>query len=113
MAPAFAGFRLAGAKFGAYWRVCPALLSTRDRRTQPPPAMKIDPRDFRVAARSRVRLREWPTHVKPLYKSRKHYEKDIGENIEKLRSLQDRLYANNRYSILLIFQAMDAAGKDG
>jgi len=75
--------------------------------------MKIDPRDYRVEPGSRVRLKEWPTAVKPLYHSKKGYEKKLGEHIQELRSLQDMLYATNRYSILLIFQAMDAAGKDG
>ncbi len=35
------------------------------------------------------------------------------ENIQELTKLQDKLYADNRYAVLLIFQAMDAAGKDG
>ena len=39
-------------------------------------------------------------------------EKLLGESINKLRKLQDKLYADNRYAVLLIFQAMDAAGKD-
>jgi PPK2 family polyphosphate:nucleotide phosphotransferase len=37
----------------------------------------------------------------------------LGREIEKLSKLQERLYASDRYSVLLIFQAMDAAGKDG
>jgi PPK2 family polyphosphate:nucleotide phosphotransferase len=40
-------------------------------------------------------------------------EKLLSENIEKLSKLQDKLYAQDRYSVLVIFQAMDAAGKDG
>ena len=75
--------------------------------------MKIDPRDFRVEAGSKVRLKEWPTLVKPLYRSKSHYNKALCEHVERLSALQDLLYAYNRYSVLLIFQAMDAAGKDG
>ena len=75
--------------------------------------MKIDPRDFRVAADSNVRLKDWPTQVKSFYRSRNHYNKILAEHVERLNSLQDLLYAHNRYSVLLIFQAMDAAGKDG
>ena len=37
----------------------------------------------------------------------------LEENVERLAKLQDKLYAQDRYSILIIFQAMDAAGKDG
>ena len=51
--------------------------------------------------------------VKPFYKSKKHYQKLLGEHVEELSARQRLLYATNRYSVLLIFQAMDAAGKDG
>ena len=40
-------------------------------------------------------------------------KKLLSKNIEELAKLQDKLYADNRYAVLLIFQAMDAAGKDG
>lgn len=40
-------------------------------------------------------------------------EKLLSETVEKLAQLQDKLYAQDRYSVLVIFQAMDAAGKDG
>jgi PPK2 family polyphosphate:nucleotide phosphotransferase len=45
--------------------------------------------------------------------SKKHAEKELPRGIERLVDLQDRLYAQDRWAILLIFQAMDAAGKDG
>jgi PPK2 family polyphosphate:nucleotide phosphotransferase len=44
---------------------------------------------------------------------KKHAEKLLEEGVERLAKLQDKLYAHNHWSILLIFQAMDAAGKDG
>ena len=56
---------------------------------------------------------KWPTTVEPVYESKKHYHKLLGEHIVQLSSLQQLLYASNRYAVLLIFQAMDAAGKDG
>ncbi len=49
----------------------------------------------------------------PFYKSKKQYQKLLGEHTEELSSLQNLLYACSRYSLLLLFQAMDAAGKDG
>ena len=49
----------------------------------------------------------------PVYKSKEHYQKLLREHVAQLSSLQQLLYASNRYAVLLIFQAMDAAGKDG
>jgi PPK2 family polyphosphate:nucleotide phosphotransferase len=48
-----------------------------------------------------------------VYKSKEHYRELLGEHVAQLSSLQQLLYASNRYALLLIFQAMDAAGKDG
>ena len=75
--------------------------------------MKINSKDFRVPARKKVNLKKWPTLVKPVYKSKKEYAKLLQEQVEELSALQRLLYASNRYAVLLIFQAMDAAGKDG
>jgi polyphosphate kinase 2 (PPK2 family) len=51
--------------------------------------------------------------VKPFCESKKGYQKLLGEHVEELRSLQRLLYASERYALLLTFQGMDAAGKDG
>jgi PPK2 family polyphosphate:nucleotide phosphotransferase len=75
--------------------------------------MKANPEDFRVAPGQGVRLKRWPTGVKPLYKSEKHYKETLASDVHDLSSLQRMLYASGTYSVLLIFQAMDAAGKDG
>ena len=75
--------------------------------------MKINSKDFQVRPGKKVNLQEWPTIVKPFCKSRKRYQKLLGEHVEELSSLQRLYYASNRYSLLLIFQGMDAAGKDG
>ncbi|HTA95301.1 MAG TPA: polyphosphate kinase 2 family protein, partial [Verrucomicrobiae bacterium] len=75
--------------------------------------MKINPDNFRVHADEKMNLKKRPTRVKPFYKSKEHYKEILAEHIEKLRERQNLLYANNRYALLLIFQAMDAAGKDG
>ena len=61
----------------------------------------------------KVILKEWPTIVQPFYKSKKHYKKLLEEHVEALSSLQRLHYASSRYALLLIFQGMDAAGKDG
>jgi PPK2 family polyphosphate:nucleotide phosphotransferase len=75
--------------------------------------MSIKSSDLRVPAGEEVSLEKWPTLVKPLYKSQKDYAKLLQQQVEELSSLQRLLYASDRYAVLLIFQAMDAAGKDG
>jgi len=74
--------------------------------------MKIKSKDFRVLPGEKVKLDEWPTIVKPFYKSKKRYQKLLQEHIAELSSLQKLHYASNRYALLLVFQGMDAAGKD-
>jgi len=75
--------------------------------------MKINWHDFRIAAHEKVQLAELPTSVKRFFKSKREYEKILEEHTKQLSSLQSLLYAADRYALLLIFQAMDAAGKDG
>jgi len=75
--------------------------------------MKVSSTDFRVQQGDRVNLDKWPTAVEPIYESKKQYQKLLRDHAAQLSSLQQLLYASNRYAVLLIFQAMDAAGKDG
>ena len=75
--------------------------------------MKIKSEDFQVQEGEKVNLGKWPTRVEPVYKSKKKYHKHLAKQVDKLSSLQRLHYASNRYALLLIFQAMDAAGKDG
>ena len=75
--------------------------------------MKIESKDFRVPERRDVDLQKWPTAMEHVYESKKHYKRLLAEHVAQLSSLQQLLYASNRHALLLIFQAMDAAGKDG
>ena len=75
--------------------------------------MKIHSHDFAVHPGKKVKLKELPTSVKCYFKSKEDYQRILEEHTEKLSSLQSLLYADDRYAVLLIFQAMDAAGKDG
>src|SRR6266581_6588598 len=75
--------------------------------------MKIDSDEFRVRSGKKVKLKDWPTGVKSFFSSKKHYRTLLEEHTQKLSSLQSMLYARDQYAVLLIFQAMDAAGKDG
>jgi len=75
--------------------------------------MKISTKEFRIHEGAKVRLKKMPTKVKPVYKSDEHYKELLAAHIKEMRKQQEVLYAYSRYSLLLIFQAMDAAGKDG
>ena len=75
--------------------------------------MKINSRDFRVITGKNVKLEDWPTLVKPAYKTKDEYKALLDKHVEQLSSLQQLHYASNRYALLLIFQGIDAAGKDG
>jgi PPK2 family polyphosphate:nucleotide phosphotransferase len=67
---------------------------------------------YRIPEGKKVKLNKLPTAVEPVYASKKEYKDLMARQIERLTELQQVLYASNSYSILLIFQAMDAAGKD-
>jgi PPK2 family polyphosphate:nucleotide phosphotransferase len=75
--------------------------------------MAIDITRFRVPEGRTVDLKKWPTRVRPLYGSKSRYEARLAEHVKQLSERQDLLYADDRYAVLVIFQAMDAAGKDG
>lgn len=74
--------------------------------------MKIHKEDFIVPEGKKVILSDWSTDIEPLYESKKEYEEKLHESTKKLKDLQALHYADNHYALLLIFQAMDAAGKD-
>ena len=75
--------------------------------------MKINSNDFQVKPGKRIDLSKWPTQVKPVCKSEKKYQKLLRVHVAELSSLQNLHYASNKSALLLIFQGMDAAGKDG
>lgn len=80
-------------------------------KKSPIPKLKLS--DFQVPAGKPVRLKEWPTEISPLYQSKEHYRELLATDVAELSSLQRQLYATNSFSVLIIFQATDAAGKDG
>ncbi|NEU14655.1 polyphosphate kinase 2 family protein [Methylobacterium sp. BTF04] len=75
--------------------------------------MKIHTKHYRVREGEEVDLKKRPTAVDPVYGSKSRYEQILAEHIAKLSALQQLHYASSRHAVLLIFQAMDAAGKDG
>jgi PPK2 family polyphosphate:nucleotide phosphotransferase len=70
-------------------------------------------RPFRVDAGSAFRLKDVDPGDTRGLKSKKHSAEILARGVEQLAEMQDRLYAQDRWALLLIFQAMDAAGKDG
>ena len=75
--------------------------------------MKIHSHDFAVRPDKKVKLHQLPTSVEPYFESKADYQVILEKHTEKLSAMQSLLYADDRYAVLLIFQAMDAAGKDG
>jgi PPK2 family polyphosphate:nucleotide phosphotransferase len=75
--------------------------------------VKLDISDFQVKKDDLGELSQRPTLIEPLYTSKKNYKKKLKKQIHKMSELQRLLYASNEHSLLIIFQAMDAAGKDG
>ncbi len=75
--------------------------------------MTIHSKDFRVPHHKKIDIKHLPTIVKPFCESKKEYKKLLEEHVAKLAALQRLHYASNCYALLLIFQGMDSAGKDG
>ena len=74
---------------------------------------KIKLKAFQVRQGRHLDLARWPTRIEPVYRSKKDYKSLLQAQVDELSELQHLHYASNRYALLLIFQAMDAAGKDG
>jgi PPK2 family polyphosphate:nucleotide phosphotransferase len=82
--------------------------------------MKIDPRkiiglarDYRVTKGSKFQIRDFDPGDTGKFKSDRHAEDFLMTGVKLMSEMQEKLYAQDRWSLLLIFQAMDAAGKDG
>jgi PPK2 family polyphosphate:nucleotide phosphotransferase len=75
--------------------------------------MHIKSSDFRVGEGEKVDLKKWPTLVDPAYKTTEQYQEQLSKHVKALSAQQELLYASDSHAVLLIFQAMDAAGKDG
>jgi PPK2 family polyphosphate:nucleotide phosphotransferase len=77
------------------------------------PAVSDFSKPYRVDKGRKFRLKDFDPADTSGVKSKKDGEEELPRGIERLIELQDKLYAQDRWAILLIFQAMDAAGKDG
>ncbi len=73
----------------------------------------MDISKYRVPFKKNLSLSDYPTDSNGKFKSREDAENLLEKNIKQMAALQDKLYAHDKFALLLIFQAMDAAGKDG
>jgi len=74
--------------------------------------MDINHDDYLVREGQKVDLDRFPSLESPRYSSKSEYREKLEAQVRKLSDIQEAHYADNRYAVLLIFQAMDAAGKD-
>jgi len=68
---------------------------------------------FRYDSDKPLKLKKAPTKIDDLYEDGQEYETLLRQQAEKIDSLQERMFSHNRFGLLLVFQALDAAGKDG
>lgn len=73
----------------------------------------MDTKQYRITGGSRVSLKDYSTKAGQGFKKKETQEKLMPRNISEMADLQERLFAENRHSLLIVLQAMDAAGKDG
>ncbi len=77
------------------------------------PVKDFDTDRFRYDGDKSVKLKKAPTKVDDLYEDDDHYEALLRQQAAEIDKWQERMYAHNRYGLLAVFQALDAAGKDG
>lgn len=73
---------------------------------------KISSRDFAATEGKKILLSDWPTRVRRFYRSEDDYRELLRDHVARLDAQQRLLYASNNHAVLMILQAMDAAGKD-
>ncbi|HPY94080.1 MAG TPA: polyphosphate kinase 2 family protein [Clostridia bacterium] len=68
---------------------------------------------YKVTGGEKISLRDYSTHADKSADKGEAKDKLMPDNIAKMAELQEKLYAENRHALLIVLQAMDAAGKDG
>jgi PPK2 family polyphosphate:nucleotide phosphotransferase len=77
------------------------------------PEWPVDPQDLIYDQPGQFSIEAAPNRIEPVYESKKDYRRQLAQMVERIDELQAIMNAQNRYGLLLVFQAMDAAGKDG
>ena len=75
--------------------------------------MSIDTRAFKIGDNDKVDLEKRPTKVKDFYSSDADYDSIRDDHAKRINHLQEMMYASERFALLIVFQGMDTAGKDG
>ena len=75
--------------------------------------LDLDTGRYRAGGCNDLQITDFSTGIDKLYDKKKHHKKLLAKNVKTLRNFQRKLYAHNRYAVLLVFQGMDASGKDG
>ncbi|GAB3899542.1 PPK2 family polyphosphate kinase [Spirosoma agri] len=73
----------------------------------------FDTDQFRYDGDKSFKIKKAPTKVDDLYEDDDHYEALLRQQAADIDKWQERMYAHNRYGLVVVFQALDAAGKDG
>ena len=75
--------------------------------------MNLNTKKFRVSGQNSFNMKDHPTDFTAGIKSKSDAKTDLESNIKLMAEMQDMMYAHDKWGLLIIFQAMDAAGKDG
>lgn len=67
---------------------------------------------FKVDGSKSINIRSFATDIEQTYQDKSDYKDQLKSLTQKLDAIQEKMYAHNRYGVLVIFQALDAAGKD-
>lgn len=73
----------------------------------------MHPSDFQAPPDKKISLKDWSTRASKEFPDKEAAKEKLAADISRMAELQDVFYADNRYAILIVFQALDAAGKDG
>lgn len=74
---------------------------------------EIDTSSLIYDGKARFSIDDAPNRIEPVYRSKKDYRKQLASMVSEIDALQEIMNAQNHQGLLLVFQAMDAAGKDG
>lgn len=77
------------------------------------PVKDFDTDRFRYDGDKPFKIKKAPTKVDDLYEDDDHYEALLRQQSAEIDKWQERMFSHNRYGLVVVFQALDAAGKDG